>query len=162
LDFLNKPDQTMTTRPAPKKPSQAPRAAHARLKPLPFAFPFLRKGRGKAEASARFTDEHDIHRLLAEREFSGSYLVSSKGMWHGGIHVTEAGAGQSLDLEAGVRCIADGEVIAYRINRSYLISEISAPNGQATIKAPYSTGFALVRHTMEFPKGSTLTACTCT
>ncbi|KWD71578.1 hypothetical protein [Burkholderia ubonensis] len=75
---------------------QAPAPAPAKLKPLPFAFPFLRKGRGQAEASAQFTDEREIYRLLAKREPSGSYLVSRKGMWHGGVHVTEAGAGQSL------------------------------------------------------------------
>jgi hypothetical protein len=98
-----------TTQFASKKPH-----ASAKQTPLPFAFLFLRKGQGKSETSSRFTDEHDIYRLLAEREPSGSYLVSNKGMWHGGIHVTEAGAGQSLDLDAGVRCIADGYVIAYR------------------------------------------------
>jgi predicted chitinase len=147
----------MTTTPAPKKPPQAPQPANAGLKQLPFAFPFLRKGQGKSEASARFTDEHDIYRLLAEREPSGSYLVNSKGMWHGGIHVTEAGAGQRLDLDAGARSIADGHVIAFRANRTYPISEVAASDSQPPVKAPYSTGFALVRHTMEFPKGTTLT-----
>ncbi|MBR7964669.1 hypothetical protein KDW41_30320, partial [Burkholderia vietnamiensis] len=66
----------MTNQPAPKK---AP--TPAKLKPLPFAFPFLRKGRGQSEASAQFTDEHEIYRLLAKREQSGAYLVSRKGMW---------------------------------------------------------------------------------
>ncbi|KVU66720.1 glycoside hydrolase family 19 protein [Burkholderia ubonensis] len=136
---------------------QAPAPAPAKLKPLPFAFPFLRKGRGQSEVSAQFTDEREIYRLLAKREPSGSYLVSRKGMWHGGIHVTEAGAGQSLDLEAGLRCIADGVVIAFRANKTYPISEIAATDGGSPVQAPYSTGFALVRHTMEFPRGTKLT-----
>ncbi|MCA8389071.1 hypothetical protein [Burkholderia multivorans] len=144
----------MTSRPAPKKP---PTPAPAKLKPLSFAFPFLRKGRGKSEASAQFTDEHEIYRLLAEREPSGAYLVSRKGMWHGGIHVTEAGAGQSLDLDAGLRCIADGVLIAFRANKTYPLSEITATGGGSPVQAPYSTGFALVRHTMEFPQGTKLT-----
>ncbi|TXG02620.1 hypothetical protein FU139_32335, partial [Burkholderia territorii] len=72
----------MTSQPAPKK---SPTPTPAKLKPLSFAFPFLRKGRGQSEASAQFTDEHEIYRLLAEREQSGAYLVSRKGMWHGGI-----------------------------------------------------------------------------
>ncbi|MBJ9941709.1 glycoside hydrolase family 19 protein [Burkholderia multivorans] len=144
----------MTSRPAPKKP---PTPAPAKLKPLSFAFPFLRKGRGKSEASAQFTDEHEIYRLLAEREPSGAYLVSRKGMWHGGIHVTEAGAGQSLDLDAGLRCIADGVLIAFRANKTYPLSEITATGGGSPVQAPYSTGFALVRHTMEFPRGTKLT-----
>ncbi|MGF6853910.1 glycoside hydrolase family 19 protein [Paraburkholderia sp. CI3] len=146
----------MTSQPAPKKP-QAPTPAPARLKPLPFAFPFLCKGRGQSGASAQFTDEHEIYRLLAEREPSGAYLVSRKGMWHGGIHVTEAGAGQLLDLDAGLRCIADGVLIAFRANRTYPLSEIAAAGGGTTVQAPYSTGFALVRHTMEFPPGTKLT-----
>ncbi|KVO88790.1 hypothetical protein WL21_14450 [Burkholderia ubonensis] len=146
----------MTSQPAPKKP-QTPTPAPAKLKPLSFAFPFLRKGRGKSEASAQFTDEHEIYRLLAEREPSGAYLVSRKGMWHGGIHVTEAGAGQSLDLDAGLRCIADGVLIAFRANKTYPLSEIAAAGGGSPVQAPYSTGFALVRHTMEFPQGTKLT-----
>jgi predicted chitinase len=144
----------MTTQPVTMKP-QAP--ALTKLKLLPFAFPFLRRARGKSEASARFTDEHEIHRLLAERESSGTYLVSGSGMWHGGIHITEAGAGQSLDLDAGLRCIADGVVIAFRANKTYPVSEIAAAGGESPVQAPYSTGFALVRHTMEFPQGNQLT-----
>ncbi|MDR8729184.1 glycoside hydrolase family 19 protein [Burkholderia pseudomultivorans] len=144
----------MTSRPAPKKP---PTPAPAKLKPLSFAFPFLRKGRGKSEASAQFTDEHEIYRLLAEREQSGAYLVSRKGMWHGGVHITETGAGQSLDLDAGLRCIADGVLIAFRANKTYPLSEIAAGGGGSPVQAPYSTGFALVRHTMEFPQGRKLT-----
>jgi predicted chitinase len=144
----------MTTNSVPKKP---PTSAPPRLKPLPFAFPFLRRGRGESAASAQFTDEHEIYQLLAGREPSGAYLVSRRGMWHGGIHVTEAGAGQSLDLDAGLRSIADGVLIAYRANKSYPVSEIAADDGGAPVQAPYSTGFALVRHTMEFPQGTTLT-----
>ncbi len=146
----------MATQPKPKKP-QSPAPAPAKVKPLPFAFPFLRKGRGKSEASAQFTDEHEIYRLLAEREPSGAYLVSRKGMWHGGIHVTEAGAGQSLDLDAGLRCIADGTLIAFRANKTYPVSELGEAESETLVQAPYSTGFALVRHTMEFPRDATLT-----
>jgi predicted chitinase len=147
----------MTTNTASDAPSQRRKPVEAGIKLLPFAFPFLRKGQGTSDAAIKFTDEHDLYRLLAESEPGGSYLVSKTGMWHGGIHVTEAGAGQALDLDAGVRCIADGHVIAYRINRTYPVSEVSATDSEATGSAPYSTGFALVRHTMEFPKGTTLT-----
>jgi predicted chitinase len=133
-----------------------PNPPNTPLKQLPFAFPFRKKGQGNADSSAEFTDEHDVYNVL-KQEPSGSYAVSTKGMWHGGIHVTEAGAGQSLDLKHGVRCIADGEVVAWRVNRTYPVSDIPAQNGQPAISAPYSTGFALVRHTMAFPKGTTLT-----
>ncbi|SAL76527.1 EF hand domain-containing protein [Caballeronia arvi] len=127
------------------------------MKQLSFAFPFLKKGQGKSNAPIRFTDEHQIYKLLAGHEPSGNYLVSNHGMWHGGIHITEAGIGTRLDLEQGVRCIADGHIIAYRINRAYPVSELPATNGGAPVQLSYSTGFALVRHTMEFSKGSTLT-----
>ncbi|EDT43675.1 hypothetical protein [Burkholderia ambifaria] len=145
-----------TPRNAPKRatpPKPTPTPAKPALKQLPFAFPFLRKGNGASDASTRFTDEHDIYRLLAEREPSGTYLSSSNGMWHGGIHITEAGAGQSLDLDGGLRCIADGMLIAFRANKTYPVSEMAA----ADSGAPYSTGFALVRHTMEFPRDTKLT-----
>ena len=133
-----------------------PNPPNTLLKQLRFAFPFRKKGQGNADSSADFTDEHDVYSVL-QQESSGSYAVSGKGLWHGGIHVTEAGAGQSLDLKHGVRCVVDGEVVAWRVNRTYPVSDIPAKNGQPAISAPYSTGFALVRHTMEFPKGTTLT-----
>ncbi|WP_233800190.1 transglycosylase SLT domain-containing protein [Paraburkholderia sp. HP33-1] len=145
----------MTSNPAPNTP-QTPQAPATRLTQLAFAFPFLHKAQGNPGASAPFTDEHDIYRLLAASEPSGSYLVSRKGMWHGGIHVTEAGAGQSLDLEAGLRCIADGVLIAWRANRDYPLSELAVDGGNRPFQAPYSTGFALVRHEMEFPRGTKL------
>ncbi|WP_423369141.1 glycoside hydrolase family 19 protein [Burkholderia sp. LMG 32019] len=147
----------MATKAAPKKSPTPQQPAKAGLKQLSFAFPFLRKGQGKSEASTRFTNEHDIYRLLAEREPSGTYLASSNGMWHGGIHVTETGAGQSLDLDGGLRCIADGVLIAFRANKTYPISEIAEVDGGSPYEAPYSTGFALVRHTMEFPRDTKLT-----
>ncbi|GAB7534248.1 hypothetical protein BGC_04530 [Burkholderia sp. 3C] len=124
---------------------------------MPFAFPFLRKRRSEAKAPERFTDEHEIHRLLAECESGGAYLVSRKGMWHGGIHVTEAGAGERLDLDAGVRCIADGELIAFRADKAYPLSTLTSGDSESPAHAAYSTGFALVRHTMTFPRDSTLT-----
>ena len=127
------------------------------LKQPAFAFPFRRNAQGNAGASAEFADEHDIYRLLAAREPSGAYLVSRRGMWHGGIHITEGGAGQALDLDAGLRCIADGVLIAYRVNRAYPVSEVAPGGGNAPFQAPYSTGFALVRHEMEFPRGTKLT-----
>ncbi|WP_432258833.1 hypothetical protein [Cupriavidus sp. TMH.W2] len=138
---------------ATKTPASSPSTP---VKQLRFAFPFRKKPQDSGTASANFTNEHEVHRLL-KREPSGGYAVSSKGMWHGGIHVTEAGAGQSLDLKHGVLCIADGEVVAWRLNRVYLVSEIAAQDGKPAFHAPYSTGFALVRHTLEFPKDTKLT-----
>ncbi|WP_233834729.1 glycoside hydrolase family 19 protein [Paraburkholderia sp. ZP32-5] len=126
------------------------------VKLLSFAFPFRKKGQTNGGAATDFTDEHEIYQLL-KQESSGAFPVSSGGMWHGGIHITEAGAGQSMDIQGGIRCIADGEVVAWRLNRAYPVSEIPAHDGQSAVQAPYSTGFALVKHTMEFPPGTKLT-----
>jgi hypothetical protein len=128
----------------PKKTDDSPPAA------LNFAFPF-KKSDGKD-----FIDEHQFNVLLA-RESGGFFPVSDSGMWHGGIHVTAAGVGASLDLNNGVRCLADGEVVAYRVDRAYPVSELPTLAGKAAVKATYSTGFALVRHTSEFPRGTKLT-----
>lgn len=136
---------------------QAPALPPVKLKQVAFSFPFLRKEQGQSGGAAHFTDELEIYQLLAGRESSGAYLVSPTGMWHGGIHVTEAGVGQSLDLDAGLRCIADGMLIAFRANKTYPVSEIVADGNESPVQAPYSTGFALVRHTMEFPRGTELT-----
>lgn len=138
---------------AMKTPASSPSTS---VKQLRFAFPFRKKAQGSGSASTDFTNEHEVHKLL-KREPLGGYAVSGKGMWHGGIHVTEAGAGQSLDLKHGVLCIADGEVVAWRLNRVYPVSEIAAQDGKPAFHALYSTGFALVRHTIEFPKDTKLT-----
>jgi hypothetical protein len=127
-----------------KKADDSPPAA------LNFAFPF-KKSDGKD-----FIDEHQFNALLA-RESGGFFPVSDSGMWHGGIHITAAGAGTSLDLKNGVRCLADGEVVAYRVDRAYPVSELPALAGKAAVKATYSTGFVLVRHTTEFPRDTKLT-----
>lgn len=138
---------------ATSRPNNPP--ADTRVKRLPFSFPFRRKGEGKAAGKA-ITDEHEFHALL-KKEASGNYCVSAKGMWHGGIHISEGAAGSELDLKYGVRCIADGEVVAFRVNRKYLVSQIPADGDTPAREAHYSTGFALVRHTMEFPKDNKLT-----
>jgi hypothetical protein len=118
--------------------------------PLNFAFPF-KKADGKD-----FSDEHEFHSLLA-RENTGHFPVNDSGMWHGGIHVAAGGAGTSLDLKHGVRCLADGEVVAYRIDRVCPISTVPALAEKPAFTAPYSTSFALVRHAMEYPRGNELT-----
>jgi predicted chitinase len=148
---------SMDNKTSPTNPSHSQKAADTKLKLLPFAFPFLKKGKDSKDAPVKFTDEHEIYRLLADKEPSGSYLISSKGMWHGGIHITSGGAGQALDLDRGIVALAEGHVIAYRVNHTYPVSQVAAQDGQPAFEAPYSTGFALVRHTMEFPKGTTLT-----
>ncbi|HRI70097.1 MAG TPA: pesticin C-terminus-like muramidase, partial [Polyangium sp.] len=82
----------------------------------------------------------EAHYALNEGGEGGFFPIGANNFWHGGIH-----------LDAGsepIRAIADGEVIAYRINRKAL--EINL--GPETMR--YSSGFVLVRHERYTPKGA--------
>ena len=78
----------------------------------------------------------------------GYYPMGANGLWHGGVHFDQGTAG-TFD-QSSVRCIADGEVIAYRIDGQYPISEYT---GEIPLikRARFSTGFVLVRHRMALP-----------
>ena len=78
----------------------------------------------------------------------GYYPMGANGLWHGGVHFDQGTAG-TFD-QSSVRCIADGEVIAYRIDEQYPISEYI---GEIPLikRALFSTGFVLVRHRLVLP-----------
>ncbi|MEW5291508.1 hypothetical protein ABW286_20405 [Erwinia papayae] len=115
-----------------------------------FSWPVPSSNRG-----SDFASQDDVMSHL-EGEASGWYMLGSNGLWHGGIHITNAttpwcalsgkAASEAVDFpvafkgEQSVRCMADGEVVAYRICRDYL-------------NVPWETGplhlsgsFVLVRH----------------
>ncbi|NMX60705.1 N-acetylmuramidase family protein [Pseudomonas sp. WS 5079] len=78
---------------------------------------------------------------------SGSYPLGVGGLWHGGVHF-DSGTLSSLD-KASVHCIADGEVVAYCIDRNsaktvYVVNKLH-------LMKPYSRNFVLVRHRLEPP-----------
>ncbi|MBX8510446.1 chitinase [Pseudomonas cichorii] len=99
-----------------------------------FQYPF-RKADGK-----QFTDTEEIYKAL-EGETSGHYLLGNNRFWHGGIHISDKSAPQCV-LNEPVRCMADGEVVAYRLNQDYLESTF----GDNEKKLKYSNSFCLVRH----------------
>ncbi|MFG3695824.1 hypothetical protein ACGFZ6_20900 [Stutzerimonas stutzeri] len=78
----------------------------------------------------------------------GYYPMGASGLWHGGVHFDQ-GTAVTFD-QSSVRCIADGEVIAYRIDEQYPISEYI---GEIPLikRALFSTGFVLVRHRLALP-----------
>ncbi|WP_211990693.1 hypothetical protein [Citrobacter sp. JGM124] len=94
-----------------------------------------------------------------EGEATGYWLIGRNGMWHGGIHISDATtpwcalSGQAMNEavdfpvpfkgEHAVRCMADGEVVAYRINRDYL----SVPWYWGDLR--YSGSFVLIRHRIQ-------------
>lgn len=91
-------------------------------------------------------------------ERSGLYLVGSQGMWHGGIHITDATipwCALSTDSEAEneycrelykgeqfIRCMADGEIVAWRVCKDYESAAIEWRGEKLFI----STSFVLVKH----------------
>jgi hypothetical protein len=89
---------------------------------------------------------------------NGFYPMGTNSFWHGGIHF-DGGAG--LTAHNAIGCIADGEVIAYRIDNNYPtvtaqvaksepVHEEVEPNYQEE-KAHFSSSFVLVRHQLNMP-----------
>ncbi|MFJ2364913.1 glycoside hydrolase family 19 protein [Pseudomonas sp. NPDC087697] len=93
---------------------------------------------GGAEAK----DPQQYYKALAQAK-DGYYPLGSNGLWHGGVHFDEA-TGLVGD-KAEVRCIADGEVVAYRIDEVYPKSDFGSTH------SVFSTGFVLVKHRLEVP-----------
>jgi predicted chitinase len=107
-----------------------------------WAFPFKTAG----AASTEVTDPQLYYNALAKAQ-GGFYPMGKNGLWHGGVHF-DAGTAGLLD-QSSVRCIADGEVIAYRIDGRYPTSQYG--EGPEAVHLPFSRGFVLVKHRLELP-----------
>ncbi|WP_186223915.1 SH3 domain-containing protein [Burkholderia gladioli] len=107
-------------------------------KPLAWAFPFTPAD--KSDGS----DPMTYMKALAAAE-DGFYPLGANGMWHGGIHFDQNTA-KHLKQDEGIRAIADGEVVAYRLDSKY--PEQDYQDGRHAL---YSTGFVLVRHKLQLP-----------
>ncbi|WP_392561743.1 hypothetical protein RHO12_11565 [Orbus sturtevantii] len=98
------------------------------------------------------------YRALSEAK-NGFYPFSENGLWHGGIHIDDGVFKNVSRNDNMLRCMAQGEVIAYRVNSVYpkVIYEDTLPptsplvNGRERV-AYFSTGFTLVRHYFAMPK----------
>ncbi|MFM0604875.1 hypothetical protein PQR05_10150 [Paraburkholderia sediminicola] len=75
----------------------------------------------------------------------GFYPLGANGLWHGGIHFSQSTSDKFVQ-DGGARCIADGEVVAYRLDSK--LQELTYPDAS---KAGYSSGFTLVRHRLVLP-----------
>ncbi|UTV57227.1 pesticin C-terminus-like muramidase [Burkholderia arboris] len=135
----------MTNKTAPKKKHHPPTAPQPARKPavpadapLSWAYPFTPVGKSDA------ADPMTYFRALAKCE-NGFYPLGVSGMWHGGVHFSD-GSAEMLKQHSGVRAIADGKIVAYRLNKKY--EETKYPNNTL---AHYSTGFVLVRHELKLP-----------
>ncbi|MGF6092795.1 hypothetical protein [Pseudomonas sp. 18173] len=80
---------------------------------------------------------------------AGYYPLGRNGMWHGGVHFDSGTTGP--DALTQVRCLADGEVVAYRVPERTPLSTFY-PEAGGTLEAPFASGFVLVRHHLQAPK----------
>jgi predicted chitinase len=121
---------------APAAPASPP---PPQWQPLNWSFPF-------APISGNEADPQTWLSALASSD-GGFYPLGSNGMYHGGIHF-DAGTGGKLKQGDGVRAIADGDVVAYRLDSTY--PELTYPSTPPSY-ALYSTGFVLIRHRLVLP-----------
>lgn len=119
--------------------SQNPNPLSRTVYPFPKSGEVADNQAQTVEASAQ-----EYFQALAEAE-DGFFPIGYNGQWHGGIHFGKQ-TGTLLAQGAGLRCIADGQVIAYRIDEDYpTVKYKSCP------PATYSKGFVLVRHRLQLP-----------
>jgi len=93
--------------------------------------------------------DHTVLLQALRAEKSGFFPVDVDGLWHNAIHFTDA-AKDELAVDGSVACIADGEVLAYRLPATYKQSSVGG------VDYSYSNAFTLVRHVYETPKGNIL------
>ena len=130
--------------------SPAPEASASQKGKIKIVWPIPSNNRG-----SEFDNQEEILSHVGG-ESTGQYMIGRSGMWHGGIHITEATtpwcalSGKSpleaLDFpvpfkgEQAVRCMADGEVVAYRVCKDYLTL------GWESGPLSFSGSFVLVKH----------------
>lgn len=118
--------------------------------PIKIVWPIPSNNRG-----SEFGSQEDILSHLGG-ESTGQYAIGRSGMWHGGIHITHATTPwcalsgkaplEAFDFpvafkgEQAVRCMADGEVVAYRVCKDYLT--LAWESGPLS----FSGSFVLVKH----------------
>lgn len=123
-----------------QQPEQSPKVES-------WAYPFPLKATNSASAPEAY-----LAALAAAED--GFYPIGANGLWHGGIHFGAGTAGKFAQ-DGGVKCIADGEVVAFRLDSKLQGQELAYPDGS---KAGYSKGFTLVRHRLVLPTPPSQTA----
>lgn len=103
-------------------------------------YPFLKAPNDTPYSSKELFD------ILA-RETSGHYLLGNHNFWHGGIHFTDQVHEEFKN--APVRSIADGTVVAYRINKRYPMVYVDRPDKKICELYRYATSFCLIKHEYE-------------
>ena len=115
-------------------------------KPINWAYPFKAKAADADSSPSNVTPALYYDALANAKD--GFYPLGANGLWHGGIHF-DGGTAASLDQSA-IGCIADGEVVAYRIDDRYPTSQYG--EGPTAMHLPFSSGFVLVKHSLALPE----------
>ncbi len=105
-------------------------------------------------SSSKYQLQHYIERLVNDPD--SRFLFNDSGLWHQGIHICE-NKFKGLCETKEIRAIADGRLLAYKVDSEYKQDKATDKNGNEIEGAIYSTGFFLLEHEMEFPKGNKLT-----
>ncbi|MBD9633904.1 pesticin C-terminus-like muramidase [Pseudomonas sp. PDM19] len=129
--------------PVPVPPTAAPAPAPAAQTPSPlknWSYPFKVQTGGQEAPISQLTH--------MSKALAGFYPLGINGMWHGGVHF-DAGTASALD-QSHVSCLADGEVVAYRIPT--VTPKTTYHKGHDdTVSLPFASGFVLVRHRLQAP-----------
>ncbi|MDH6151988.1 GH24 family phage-related lysozyme (muramidase) [Paraburkholderia sp. WSM4179] len=106
---------------------------------LTWRYPF------PAKDGKEITDPQIFYGALGAMS-DGFFPLGVNGFPHGGVHFGPASASR-VDQSKGVRVIADGDIVAYKLDDTYPHLQFT----QTRDWALYSTGFVLVRHKMTMP-----------
>ncbi|MCL9783992.1 hypothetical protein M9194_21465 [Vibrio sp. S4M6] len=92
-----------------------------------------------------FTSQHELEEII-QAEHIGQYGFNpSNQCWHGGVHFTNKNAPWLKD-DQPIQAIADGTVVACRINDCYQVSQFEGND------LKYSNDFCLIKHELANPK----------
>ncbi|WP_411704062.1 hypothetical protein [Edaphovirga cremea] len=100
----------------------------------------------RKQSGSEYSSLEEVMGLIG-REPHGSWLAGTNQLWHGGIHVSQVSApgsvltADSVDTAVPLRCMAKGEVVAWRLNQDHKRADY---NGK---ELRYSSTFVLVKST---------------
>lgn len=89
-----------------------------------------------------------LHQLAHQAKANAGYFpLGASGLWHGGVHF-DGGTAGVLD-QGDVLCVADGQVVAYLIDKEsaktdFIVNKVAASKS-------FSRSFVLVQHRLEAP-----------
>jgi putative chitinase len=108
-----------------------------------FSYPFKRNTQNSAnkeKSTQAFYEE------ILFQDYHGQYLFNRSGLFHGGVHLYEDRFPFNDFHTKGIRAIADGKLIYYRIDKEFLENELDSGT-----KLKYSSSFMLLEHEIAYP-----------